>query len=308
MKCWKLTEVRGLELRLVTPQAAVLFVCALMVGCGTTRFTDTSRTATEMLLISKAVDDTLANIDFHPLTGKTVYLEEKYLDGVQDRQYLISALRQHLLASGALLQEERKVATYVVEPRAGAVATDNSSLLVGIPAIVLPTYTGSPIPIPSSIPEVPFAKSTDQRAYAKIAVFAYNRLTGRPVLQSGVIQARADAKDLWVLGMGPFRSGTIRPRTELNGAVVNLPFFGNSEAGETETAQIDVTQPASWTEPMPASMANRDIRPPEPPKPPEQPATGFAADRKEPPAQKLGTPASLQSPVLPATFLPSGRP
>jgi hypothetical protein len=296
MNRWEPSQVQHRWLHSARPRAAALLLCVLAVGCGTTRFTDTARTATEMLLISKAVDDTLASIDFHPLAGKTVFLEEKYLEGVQDRQYLISSLRQHLLASGALLQEERGKATYIVEPRAGAIATDNSSLLVGIPAIVLPTYTASPVPIPSSIPEIPFAKSTDQRAYAKIAVFAYNRLTGRPVLQSGIVQARADAKDLWVMGMGPFRSGSIRPKTELSGAVVSLPFFGGAEEDEGIAAIIDVTQPAWWSESGASAAATRDVKRATPTE------SGFAAERGSPSADAGRTPESMQSPVLPASL------
>lgn len=290
-----------------TAAAGWFLLVALMAGCGTTRFTDTHRSATEMLLISKAVDETLANVDFRPLAGKTVYLEEKYLEGIQDRGYLISSLRQHLLASGALLQEERKTATYIVEPRAGAVATDRNSLLIGIPQTILPTFAASPVPLPSQIPEIALAKSTEQRAYAKIAVFAYNRLTGRPVMQSGVAKAHSNSKDLWLFGLGPFQGGNVRDKTEFNGNPVSIPFFGESEQ-EDLAAQVAVTQPASWTET--ASTANRDVRPPEPKPtapataaapPPAQPPSGFAADRGAPPAD---LPPPLQPPVLPASFLP----
>lgn len=283
----------------------LLMASPLVVGCGTTRFTDTNRSATEMMLLSKAVDDSLKGIDFRPLAAKTVFLEEKYLEGVQDKQYLISALRQQLLASGAYLQEEKAKATYVVEPRAGALATDRTSVLIGVPAIALPTYTASPVPIPSQIPEIPFAKSTEQRAVAKIAVFAYNRLTGRPVLQSGVAQADANANDMWVFGLGPFQSGSIRPTTEFNGTPV--PFFGGSNEEAPVFAQIDVTAPATWTEPPTGALANKDVKPPEQkpaaPPPPTPPTSAFAADRPAPP-ESAALPSSLQPPVIPASFLP----
>lgn len=279
---------------------------ALLAGCGTTRFTDTARTATEMLLMSKAVDDALADIDFRPLAGKTVFLEEKYLDGIQDKGYLVSALRQQLLASGALLQEEKTKATYVVEPRAGALATDRTGVLVGVPATPLPTFSAPvPVPYPNMLPEIPFAKNTEQKAYAKIAVFAYNRLTGRPVLQSGVVQGAANAEDMWVLGLGPFQTGSIRPKAEFIGTPV--PFFGGSGEEPPAYAQINATQPATWTEPVGGTVANRDVKPPDVPKPagaapagpPAPPASGFAADRTP---EKL--PSSLEPSVLPASFLP----
>src|SRR5262245_36346895 len=100
----------------------VLFI-PFAAGCGTTRVTDTLRTATEQLLISKAVDEAVATLDFRPLAGKPVFFDSTFLDGTVDQRYLVSSIRQHLLSSGALLQEERAKATYVVEARAGAVGT-----------------------------------------------------------------------------------------------------------------------------------------------------------------------------------------
>ena len=78
----------------------------LSLGCGTTRITDTTRTATEQLLISNAIDQSVDRLDFRPLAGKPIFFDTQYLDGVVDKGYLISTIRQHLLASGCLLQEE----------------------------------------------------------------------------------------------------------------------------------------------------------------------------------------------------------
>src|SRR5215471_20738167 len=75
-------------------------VLGLVMGCGTTRMTDTQRTATEQLLISNAVDQTVSQLDFRILAGKSVYLDPQYLDNVADRGYLVSSLRQQLLACG----------------------------------------------------------------------------------------------------------------------------------------------------------------------------------------------------------------
>src|ERR687883_40332 len=94
-----------------------VIMLALLAGCGTTRMTDTQRTATEQLLISNAVDQAVSQIDFRCLAGKPVFLDPQYLDGTVDRGYLVSSLRQQLLASGCLLQDERAKATYVVEAR-----------------------------------------------------------------------------------------------------------------------------------------------------------------------------------------------
>lgn len=81
----------------------VLLACVLgCVGCGTTRQTDSARAATEMLLVSRAVDEAVEQMDFSPLAGKAVFVNSDYVDkSLVDRGYLISTVRQQLLAAGA---------------------------------------------------------------------------------------------------------------------------------------------------------------------------------------------------------------
>ncbi len=195
--------------------ASWLLLAALLSGCGTTKMTDSPRAATEMLLVSQAVDYAVAKIDFTPLSGQTVFLDTSALEkDVVDKGYVISLVRQQMLAHGALLQEERWRAVYVVELRAGAVGTDRHSVMVGTPAVSLPSVVPG---IPTSIPEIALMKKSDQRGVAKIGVFAYNRVTGRAVWQSGTLEASSQIKDTWVFGAGPFTRGTIRQHTELAG-------------------------------------------------------------------------------------------
>lgn len=190
------------------------FYAASSMGCGTTRMTDTQRCATEMLLVSQAVDQAVLQFDFSNLKGKPVFLDTQYLDGTVDRGYVISSLRQHLLNQGAYLQEDRKIAAIVVEARSGGVGTDRHSLLVGTPQMSLPAVLPGQ---PTQIPEVALLKKTDQRGVAKLAVFAYQRETGKAVWESGLVEAKSNLKDTWLFGAGPFSTGTIRKRTELAG-------------------------------------------------------------------------------------------
>jgi len=217
---------------------------ASATGCGTTRLTDTARTATEQLLVSNAIDQAISDLDFRSLAGKTVFFDPQYLDGVVDRGYVVSSIRQQLLASGCFLQEERTKADYVVEARTGAIGTDRHALLVGVPQMNVPTFVPGQ---PSQIPEIPFAKKTDQEAVAKVAVFAYNRLTGQPLWQSGVVKAFSTSKDMWVLGAGPFQFGTIRKGPEFAGEPI-LAKDGDKPAGANpaEPAAMTVTQEALW--------------------------------------------------------------
>jgi len=213
------------------------FVVALgILGCGTTRMTDTARAASEMLLVSQAVDRAVDSLDFSELQGKTVFLEVQYLEGTVDKGYLISSLRQHLLAHGALLQEERTKAIYVVEPRSGAVGTDKHSLLVGTPAMSLPAIIPG---VPSAIPEIALVKRTDQKGVAKLSVFAYNRTTGRALWQSGPHEANSTLKDTWLFGAGPYSRGTIRREGEFAGeSIPKVPQVFRIFPEEAEAPQL----------------------------------------------------------------------
>jgi hypothetical protein len=207
-----------------------ILIGALACGCGTTRVSDTTRTATEQLLISRSIDDTVSNLDFRLLAGKRVYLDAQYLDGVTDKGYLISSLRQHMLACGCLLQEERKNAIYVVEARSGAVGTDRNDLLVGVPQLTIPSVMPG---IPGGmIPEIPLAKKTNRRAVAKVAVFAYNRTNGEPVWQSGTLEAASNQRDSWVFGAGPFRRGTLIKGTEFDEQNIVVPILDRKKQEE----------------------------------------------------------------------------
>jgi hypothetical protein len=178
---------------------------------------------------------------------------------------VVSSLRQHLLASGCILQEDRSQASYVVEARSGGIGTDRHQMLIGVPEMNVPSLLPGQ---PTLIPEIPLAKRTEQKGVAKLAVFAYNRRTGRPVWQSGVVRMVSTSKDTWLLGAGPFRQGTIGDGTEFAGQPlpipqIPLPLLGGKEAGREPPPVIEVTRAASWTEP-PQDPESWTIPPPAP--------------------------------------------
>lgn len=247
------------------------------VGCGTTRMTDTTRAATEMLLVSQAVDIAVAQIDCSDLSGKEVYFDTQYLDGTVDKGYLISSLRQHLLAHGVKLKEDKKSAKIIVEARSGAVGTDRHGLLVGMPAMSVPAVLPGQ---PTQIPEIALIKKTDMKGVAKLALFAYHRESGEAYWQSGLKDSRSTLKDTWVFGAGPFSRGSIRRRTELAGEELPqlpLPFTGSSKtAPETHTKvpkPAEVQPAAHETKPseIPPAIqpaAHQELPVPDLPKPP----------------------------------------
>jgi hypothetical protein len=257
-------------MRISTLLAAVPL--ALLPGCGTTRWSDTSRTATEQLLLSTAIDRAINQIDFKPLAGKDVYFDPQYLQGVTDEKYIISSIRQHLLASGCTLKANREEATYVVEARAGAVGTNRHDVMVGIPALNVPAPLAL-AGVPPTIPEVPFAKTTDQKGVAKIGLFCYNQKTGRPVWQSGVFPVVTNAKDTWILGTGPFSRGSIYDGTRFAGSRILLPFGRRRPGPPMPQPPIPVTAEAVFEEPHPIVEDNSNT--------PQQPVQARTPDQND---------------------------
>lgn len=282
----------------------MLIVCALMhAGCGTTRSTDTTRTATEQLLISDAIDRAVQNVNVHTLAGQTVFLDDSRLGEVVDRNYLISTLRQHLLASGCALRAERDQADYIVEARAGAIGTDRNDLLFGVPSMNVPQIFPMQ-PVPAAIPEVPIAKRRDQRGIAKIAVFAYHRETGMPVWQSGVAHQESSANDVWILGAGPFQRGTIYEGTAFAGNTIGHDE-SDDEKGEKRRPQIDLAHARVFTTPQ--QIAAKEAAPPVNneqavvPAVHNEPVDSVVQSAPSAPVEPAATPAEVPSPTFPNT-------
>lgn len=215
------TSIRSKNCRLGLPEFFLLAVClSSLYGCSSTK----GNVATEQLLMSDAIDRTVSDFDFTPLGGNKVYLDTTYIVPNRNPQqlintdYVISALRQQMLAAGCQLVSVRDEADVIAEARLGALGTDGQMIIYGVPensflsraAAVLPN--APPVP---TIPEIALAKKDHKSAAAKLAVFAYDRKTLEPIWQSGLIQAESTALDTWVLGIGPFRRGTVKESSDL---------------------------------------------------------------------------------------------
>jgi hypothetical protein len=247
---WRQNRFAFMSLRSLT----LLCFAVLLAGCGTTRWTDTSRTATEQMLISDAIERSVSRIDFRILDAQTVYLDTAYLSGITDKDYLMSTLRQHMLASGCVIKDKKDEADFIVEARAGAVGTDRHDLLFGMPSVNLPwTPLGG---TPAAIPEIALARRTDQKGVAKLAVFAYHRATGEPVWQSGVDSVASNAQNSWWLGMGPIQRGTIYDKAQFAGSDFHLPLFGRKESEDSRP--VRVTRETTFNDPRRFALHNSD--------------------------------------------------
>lgn len=229
------------------PLLTMALAAIVVAGCGTTR----EHQATEQLVVSDAVDRSVQDLDFRPLAGRKVYLDTTYLrhvkgSGFVNSEYVISALRQQILAAGCLIQDASNEAEVIIEARMGALGADNHQVTYGFPennalnsaARVIPNAPTIP-----TLPEIAVARRESREAAAKLAAFAYDRETRKPIWQSGVRHSVATAKDTWVMGVGPFQGGSIREKTKLAGSRFQ---FGrrsrhSSPAGAYDRPPVDYT-------------------------------------------------------------------
>lgn len=161
-----------------------LALAAGLTGCGTYRESAPPRTATEQLLISTAADTALESLDFPWLRAKRVTLDDKYFDSY-DKGYVVSLFRERLSASGALLVQTN--AEVIVEIRSGALSVNNAEMLLGLPAMTLPVPLTGPVPTP----EVALYSRRTAKAYAKFALFAYERASSRYLRSLGPMEGTA---------------------------------------------------------------------------------------------------------------------
>jgi hypothetical protein len=180
-----------------------LLALLISAGCATTRYTDTSRTAMEQLLISNAVDQALDRVEFPQLAGQSVFIEDKYVECV-DKAYVVACVRHRVLSSGAKLADKADSADLVLEVRSGGVGTDKVETFFGVPKIALPG------PMPISLPEVKLVGRETQSGTAKLGVVAYHAKEKRAVGEGGLALAKSQDNGWTILGMGPYFSGDVR--------------------------------------------------------------------------------------------------
>jgi hypothetical protein len=168
--------MRSIPVRAATPVLAILvFANLVLAGCTTARTSEPARTATEQLLISTAADRAAAKLSLGIPKGTKIFLDTRYFQGYDDG-YAIAAIRTQMLKGGLELVDDRKDAEAVVQVAAGALSTDQKSLLIGIPQLTVPY-----IPVGNSVtvPEIALFKQAEEKGVAKFVATGYDAKTGR---------------------------------------------------------------------------------------------------------------------------------
>jgi hypothetical protein len=166
--------------------ASVVLAVFLFGGCSTAKITDTSRSATEQLLLSTAADRALQSANLMLFANRKVFLDAAYFDSY-DSKYVIGTIRDALSRAGAILEESPSNTDIIIEARSGALATDSTSWLFGIPTFA------APVPLAGSlqIPELAFYKAEKQHSTAKIALLAFAKVSREHIYSSGPLAGKS---------------------------------------------------------------------------------------------------------------------
>jgi hypothetical protein len=179
---------------------------------------DTARTGLEQLLISNAVDQSLAKVDFRPVAGAKVHLKTDLLDCV-DKNYVLLSTRSKLLANRCTLVDKVEDADILLEIASGGVGTDRTELVVGSPEI--------PLGLMGSVPKVNFYERKKAMGTAKLAIIATDTKSKQPVINSGFSLARSDHQHWSMMGTGPVLSGSvadqIKEHTGTSETLIHMP-------------------------------------------------------------------------------------
>lgn len=203
---------------------------ASFTGCASMKESDTARTGLEQLLISNAVDQSLAKVDFTPIGGAKVHLKTDLLDCV-DKNYIILSTRAKLLVSQCVLMDKADEADVVLEIASGGVGTDRTDLTVGSPEI--------PLGLMGSIPKVNIYERKKAMGTAKLVMVATDTKSKQAVINSGFSLARSDHQHWTMMGTGPVLSGSVatqlKEHTGQSETLIYMPPTSSSEASRTAT-------------------------------------------------------------------------
>lgn len=194
----------------------------LLSGCASTLTSNTPRTAKEQMLLSNAIDQSLEKVDFTPLYGQKVFLDEKYLDCV-DKPYVVGSIRHRIMRVGGHLMDKAEDADVVMEIRSGGIGTDTTDQFLGTPEIALPGML--------TIPEIRLAEKKSQYGYSKIGMVIYDAKSKKVLGDGGVSLAQSDDNNWSVFGVGPFQDGSLR--REVSKAQTRQPGMNRRELPST---------------------------------------------------------------------------
>ena len=166
---------------------AVPALVLLATGCIDPRTTNTGRSAIEQGLLSHAVERSVKAMTFGAYTGKKAVMDYSKLATQVDKEYVCGVFETHLANSGVQVVEKADEAQLRIRLLCGVLATDNTELNIGTPAL--------PIPLPYTnlnfgIPELSIFKRVSRTGTCRLTAAIYDNKTGELLATHEGIQSR----------------------------------------------------------------------------------------------------------------------
>ena len=158
-----------------------------MTGCIEPRITNTGRSAVEQNLIAHAVERAVDNMSFSAYAGKKAVLDLAKLAPQCDKDYVTAVIEAHLALSGIKVVEKAEDADIRIRFVCGVLATDNTTLNIGTPAI--------PVPLPNTninfgIPELSIFKRVARTGSCRMSAIITDVKTGKVLDAFRGVQSR----------------------------------------------------------------------------------------------------------------------
>ena len=184
-----------------------LLAMVVLCACTTSRSSQPARTASEELLISAAADRAAAQMTLDIPKGTKIFVDDKLFHGYDDG-YAIAAIRTQMLKGGLNIVDDRKDADAIVQVAAGALSTDQKSLLIGIPQLTVPYYpAGNSV----TVPEIALFKQAEDKGVAKFVATGYDAKTGKLIATTDPRYGFAHNTNHTVLLFFSWASGDVVP-------------------------------------------------------------------------------------------------
>jgi len=151
----------------------VVSISLMSTGCHTSKLTEPPRTVAEMVMLSHAADEAIAQLDLEPVQGKKVFLDASYFESV-DGKYVVGSLREAIVSHGGILVDQLDESQWVMELRNRGLGMDTRSALFGLPAMEIPVPFAGRV----ASPELAIYKANLADSIASFAVVVYDRREG----------------------------------------------------------------------------------------------------------------------------------
>lgn len=172
----------------------------VLSGCADPKITNTGRNAVEQLLLTTAVDRSIAKLDFRMLAKDKVRFDYSLLATQVDKNYVQAALESTVSAAGAVIALKPEEAKFVLRPVCATLATEDNKIMFGTPQL--------PVPIPDMslslvIPELPLYKRVTRQGVCKLYVEIMDAKTNKQLKLLGPVVSKS-INNNWVIFFVPF--------------------------------------------------------------------------------------------------------